>query len=491
MYKNFKKPFSFPQVYAIIIVGTRKTVRRDCKKQNPSQNASIQYMKGVGVPVGTFPFGIMSTKLIIQGGRPLYGEISVSGMKNAALPILFASILVNDVCTLENIPGVSDISTSLELLRQMGAHITYLAPTTIRIDTTHIRQGTSPDELVRKMRGSSYLLGAELGRFGKTRIAWPGGCDFGGSRPLDLHLKGFRALGARTDTEGGFVYAEAENGLTGGSFYLDIASVGATVNVILASVFAKGTTVIDNAAREPHIVDLANFLNACGANITGAGTPVIKVRGVTSLHGCTYTIIPDMIEAGTYMVAAAATGGCVRIRSVIPKHVESITTKLCEMGVVVEEEDDAVLVKSTGNLENVNIQTLYYPGFPTDMHPQFAVLLCIANGIGNIHEGVWVNRFRYVEELCKMGATIIVDSQNATVVGVERLVGAVVEATDLRAGAALVVAGLAAEGVTEIRNVEYIKRGYDSIVEKLRGIGAEIREISAEDSMPQIIPKAN
>ena len=429
--------------------------------------------------------------MIIQGGRPLYGEIPVSGMKNAALPILFATILVGDVCTLENIPGVSDISISLELLRQMGAQITYLSPTTIRIDTTYIKPGSSPDELVRKMRGSSYLLGAELGRFGHTRIAWPGGCDFGGCRPLDLHLKGFRALGARTEAEGGFISAEVDERPVGGSVYFDIASVGATVNVILAAVMAEGTVVIDNAAREPHIVDLANFLNACGANITGAGTPVIKVRGVTSLRGCTYTIIPDMIEAGTYMVAAAATGGCVRIRSVIPKHVESITTKLCEMGVEVIEEDDSMVVKSTGKLNNVNIQTLYYPGFPTDMHPQFAVLLCIANGIGNIHENIWASRFRYVEELRKMGATIMLDSQNATIVGVERLMGAVVEATDLRAGAALVIAGLCADGMTEIRGVEYIKRGYDSIVEKLRGLGAEISETYVDDNPSEIVQKAN
>lgn len=428
--------------------------------------------------------------MIIRGGRPLYGEIPVSGMKNAALPILFATVLVGDVCTLENIPRVSDISTSLELLRQMGAQITYLSPTTIRINTSAFRAGTSPDDLVRKMRGSSYLLGAELGRFGKTRIAWPGGCDFGGCRPLDLHLKGFRALGARTETEGGYICAEAEGELTGGSVYFDVASVGATVNVILAATLANGTTVIDNAAREPHIVDLANFLNACGANITGAGTPVIKIHGVSALHSCTYTIIPDMIEAGTYMVATAAVGGCVRIRSVIPKHVESITTKLCEMGVEVLEEDDSIVVKRNGKLNNVNVQTLCYPGFPTDMHPQFAVLLCLADGIGTIHEGVWANRFRYVEELRKLGATIMLDSQNATFVGVEHLTGTVVEATDLRAGAAMVIAGLCAEGETEIRKVEYIKRGYDNIVEKLRGIGAEIAEITVEDAPCEIMQKA-
>ena len=440
-----------------------------------------------GVP----PVCVMPTKMMIRGKRPLYGEISVSGMKNAALPILFATILVSDVCTLENIPGVSDISNSLEVLRRMGAQITYLSPTTIRINTTYIAQGTSPDDLVRKMRGSSYLLGAELGRFGKARIAWPGGCDFGSTRPLDQHMKGFRALGARTDNEGGFIYAEAEDGLTGNSVYFDVASVGATVNVILASVFVAGTTVIENAAREPHIVDLANFLNACGANIVGAGTSVIKVHGVTELHGCTYTIIPDMIEAGTYMVAAAATGGCVRVRSIIPKHVESITTKLCEMGVEVEEEDDSVVVKSNGKLENVNIQTVYYPGFPTDMHPQFAVLLCIANGIGNIHEGVWRNRFRYAEELTKMGAQIRVDSQNASIIGVEQLYGAVVEATDLRAGAALVIAGLAASGVTEIHGVSFIKRGYENMVEKLRGIGADISEMPLDDTAEQVVEKAN
>ncbi len=423
----------------------------------------------------------MSTKLIINGGRPLYGDISVSGMKNAALPILFATILVGDVCTLENIPGVSDIATSLEILRSMGAQITYLDPTTLQIDTTHVESGRVPEDQVRKMRGSSYLLGAELGRFGKTRIVWPGGCDFGGARPLDLHLKGFRALGARTETEAGFISAEAENGLQGGSVYFDITSVGATVNMILASVLADGNTVIENAAREPHIVDLANFLNSCGANITGAGTNVIKIRGVSSLRGCTYTIIPDMIEAGTYMAAVAATGGRVRIHSVIPKHMESVTSKLTEMGVSVTEEDESILVESTGRLRNVTIQTLCYPGFPTDMHPQFAVLLCLAEGISNIHESIWSNRFRYTEELDKMGATIMTDSQNATVLGMEKLTGAAVTASDLRAGAALVIAGLAAEGKTEIGGVEYINRGYDNLVEKLRGVGADISEQNIED----------
>ena len=430
----------------------------------------------------------MSTKIIIQGGKPLYGDISISGMKNAALPIIFATILVKDVCILENIPEVSDIDTSLEILKAMGAQISRCDKTTIQIDTTNIEQGTSPYELVRKLRGSTYLLGAELGRFGKTAVGWPGGCDFG-SRPLDQHMKGFEALGAVDQTDSGFIKLNAPNGLHGNSVYFDVASVGATVNIILASVLANGTTVIDNAAREPHIVDLANFLNSCGANITGAGTPMIKIRGVQELHGCNYTIIPDMIEAGTYMVAAAATGGCVHIHSVIPKHIETITAKLCEMGVCVEEHDDSVLVRSEGELRNVNIKTLYYPGFPTDMHPQFAPLLSLAGGVSCIQESIWENRFRYVDELRKMGATVILDSRTATFVGTGKLIGAPVEAVDLRAGAAMVIAGLAAEGVTEISGVNYIKRGYVDIVGKLRALGAMIEEVTLPDA--ELAGKAN
>lgn len=430
----------------------------------------------------------MATKIMIQGGKPLCGSISISGMKNAALPILFASLLVSDVCTLENIPEVSDITTSLEILQEMGARVSFRKTGTVRIDTSHIRQGAAPYELVKKMRGSTYLLGAELGRFGKASVGWPGGCDFG-NRPLDQHMKGFEALGATVATDNGYIQLSAPNGLHGNSVYFDVASVGATVNVILAAVLANGTTVIDNAAREPHIVDLANFLNSCGANITGAGTPMIKIRGVNELHGCTYTIIPDMIEAGTYMVAAAATGGRVHIRSVIPKHVETITAKLTEMGVDVQEYDDSVLVNGATELRNVNIKTLYYPGFPTDMHPQFAPLLCLASGVSCIQESIWENRFRYVDELRKMGATIMLDSRTATFVGVEKLIGAPVEAMDLRAGAAMVIAGLAAEGVTEIGGVKYIKRGYDHLVEKLRSLGADIEEITVPD--PELIQKAN
>ncbi len=417
----------------------------------------------------------MPTKIIIQGGNALRGRVAISGMKNAALPILFASILVQESCTLENIPNVSDITDSLTILEEMGATVERLSPTSVRIETSNLVQGTSPYELVKRMRGSTYLLGAELGRFHKATVGWPGGCDFG-NRPLDQHMKGFEALGATVTNDNGFIHLDAPNGLVGKSVYFDVVSVGATVNILLAATLAQGTTVIDNAAREPHIVDLANFLNSCGANITGAGTSTIKVRGVDALHGCTYAIIPDMIEAGTFMVAAAATGGEVLVESVIPKHVESVSAKLSEMGVEVEEYDDSVLVRSTGELHNINIKTQPYPGFPTDMHPQFAPLLCLSGGISCIQEGVWENRFRYVEELRKMGATAILDSRTATFVGSGKLTGAPVDAMDLRAGAALVIAGLAAEGRTEISGVKYIKRGYVDFVEKLRALGAVLSE---------------
>lgn len=419
----------------------------------------------------------MPQKIVIQGGIPLHGKVSISGMKNAALPILFASVLVQEECVLENIPEVSDIEDSLQILKEMGAFVERLSPVSVRIRTAALKQGTAPYELVKRMRGSTYLLGAELGRFHKATVGWPGGCDFG-NRPLDQHMKGFEALGATVTNGNGLIHLDAPNGLCGHSVYFDVVSVGATVNLLLAATLTPGVTVIDNAAREPHIVDLANFLNSCGANITGAGTSTVKVRGVEKLHGCTYTIIPDMIEAGTFMVAAAATGGEVLIESVIPKHVESVSAKLSEMGVIIEEYDESILVKATDGLRNINIKTQPYPGFPTDMHPQFAPLLCLSDGISCIQEGVWENRFRYVEELRKMGATAILDNRTATFVGNQKLMGAPVDAMDLRAGAALVIAGLAADGVTEIRGVQYIKRGYVNFVEKLRSLGAWIREES-------------
>ncbi len=421
-------------------------------------------------------------KIVINGGNKLYGDIYIDGMKNAALPIIFATILTGEKCVIENLPPVSDISLSLEILRSMGANVRMLNKTTAEIDTKHLVGGTSPRTLVNKMRASSYLLGAELGRFGAAKAGWPGGCDFG-IRPIDQHIKGFEALGATYKSEEGYIEIIAENGLAGSSIYFDISSVGATCNVILASVLADGLTIIDNAAREPHIVDLANFLNSCGAEIYGAGTNMIKIHGVKKLHGCEYTIIPDMIEAGTYMAAVAAAGGRLNIRNVIPKHIESISAKLTEMGVSVEEHDEYVCVSSNGHLNRVNIKTLPYPGFPTDMQPQFSALLCFAEGNSTVTEGIWDNRFRFLEDLGRMGANFTADGRVANIVGVERLSGAPVRAVDLRAGAAMVIAGLAAKGQTTIEEgLDKLDRGYYDIVGKLRRVGADISRIVESDS---------
>lgn len=415
-------------------------------------------------------------KIVINGGNKLYGDIYIDGMKNAALPIIFACILTGDKCVIENLPPVSDINVSLEILRSMGASVRLLNKTTAEIDTTHVVGGTSPYDLASKMRASTYLLGAELGRFGSTKVGWPGGCDFS-SRPIDQHLKGFEALGAVYNGEGGYICLNAPNGLKGTSIYCDVISVGATCNMILASVLADGTTVIENAAREPHIVDLANFLNTCGADIYGAGTNTIKIRGVKKLHGCEYAIIPDMIEAGTYMAAVAATGGRVNVRNVIPKHVESVTAKLIEMGACVEEHDDYISVTSTGRLNRANVKTLPYPGFPTDMQPQFAALMCTAEGISTVSEGIWDHRFKYADELRKMGAQFMVEGKSATIVGTSRLSGAIVRSVDLRAGAALIIAGLAAEGQTTLEGLETLDRGYYDIAGKLRSVGADISRL--------------
>ena len=414
-------------------------------------------------------------RIVINGGNELNGEIYIEGMKNAALPIIFATILTQSKCVIENLPPVSDVTLSLQILREMGASVTHLAPTTVEIDTKNFKYGTAPYDLVGKMRASTYLLGAEIGRFGKAKVGWPGGCDFG-VRPIDLHIKGFEALGAKVTIESGYIHANADDGLIGNHIYFDVASVGATVNVMLASVCADGITVIENAAREPHIVDLANFFNTCGASITGAGTSVIKIRGVKKLHGCTYTIIPDMIEAGTFMVAAAATGGKVTIKNIIPKHMETVSTKLAEMGVAIEEYDDAITVISNGKLGGVTIKTLPYPGFPTDMHPQFSAALCFANGISIVSEGIWENRFKYTEELRKMGANIMVEGKTATITGGSKMTGARVKAVDLRGGAAVLIAALAAEGTSEITGIEVIERGYHDIVGKLEKLGASIKK---------------
>ncbi len=412
-------------------------------------------------------------KYIINGGKPICGSIETSGMKNSAVAILFGCLLINDTCIIENVPDIIDVAVSLEILSGVGVRIRRIGKNTIELDSTYAVGGTSSYELVRKMRASYYLMGAELGRFSSAYVAYPGGCDFG-VRPIDQHIKGFECLGATVNVEGGYVEANALGGLHGGNIFFDVTTVGGTINVILAAVKADGVTVIENAAREPHVVDLANFLNTCGARISGAGTDTIKIRGVKQLHGCTYAIIPDMIEAGTYMIAAAATCGNLRITNVIPKHLESISAKLVEMGVEVIEEDNYVIVSRRGPLDRVNIKTQPYPGFPTDLQPQICVLMCLANGVSYLNESVWDNRFRYVSELKRMGANIRVNGRTAIIEGGKPLSAAALKACDLRAGAAMIIAGLAASGTTEIDDIYYVERGYDDIVGKLNSVGANI-----------------
>ena len=412
-------------------------------------------------------------KYIINGGKPICGSIETSGMKNSAVAILFGCLLINDTCIIENVPDIIDVAVSLEILSGVGVRIRRIGKNTIELDSTYAVGGTSSYELVRKMRASYYLMGAELGRFSSAYVAYPGGCDFG-VRPIDQHIKGFECLGATVNVEGGYVEANALGGLHGGNIFFDVTTVGGTINVILAAVKADGVTVIENAAREPHVVDLANFLNTCGARISGAGPDTIKIRGVKQLHGCTYAIIPDMIEAGTYMIAAAATCGNLRITNVIPKHLESISAKLVEMGVDVIEEDNYVIVSRRGPLDRVNIKTQPYPGFPTDLQPQICVLMCLANGVSYLNESVWDNRFRYVSELKRMGANIRVNGRTAIIEGGKPLSAAALKACDLRAGAAMIIAGLAASGTTEIDDIYYVERGYDDIVGKLNSVGANI-----------------
>lgn len=412
-------------------------------------------------------------KFIICGGNKLRGEVNVSGAKNAVVAIIPATILAQGVCRIENIPNISDVSIMIRILYQMGADIKMINKNTLEIDTSNIASTTVPYELTKHLRASYYLLGALLGRYARARVAMPGGCNFG-VRPIDQHIKGFVSLGAEVTIDNAMVNAKAER-LIGSSVYLDMVSVGATINVMLAAVKARGLTIIENAAKEPHIVDLANFLNCMGADVRGAGTDVIKIRGVQELHGCTYSIIPDQIEAGTYMVAAAATGGDVLIKNVIPKHLESITAKLVECGVDVCEFDDSIRVTNVGEINKCNVKTMPHPGFPTDMQPQMAALLSIAKGTSIISESVWDNRFRYVEQLLRMGAKIQVDGKVAVVEGIERLTAAPVRATDLRAGAAMLIAGMIAHGKTEIEDIEFIERGYEDVVDKLRSLGADIR----------------
>jgi UDP-N-acetylglucosamine 1-carboxyvinyltransferase len=425
------------------------------------------------------------TKYVIHGGRQLHGEVEISGAKNAAVAIIPAALLIDGVCRIENIPQISDVTLSLNILQELGAEVRTVNRTTVDIDCSHIRNRKVPYELARKIRASYYLIGALLGRFASAEVPPPGGCDFGG-RPIDQHIKGFEAMGATVDVRSGFIHAKAKTGrMIGAQVYLDIVTVGATMNVMLAATLADGMTVIENAAKEPHIVDLANFLNSMGANIMGAGTDVIKVRGVDRLKGGSYSIIPDQIEAGTYMAAVAAAGGELRIKNVIPKHLECITAKLVEMGVEVEEEDDAVVVRRYGTLSRVNVKTLPYPGFPTDMQPQIAAVLCLAEGTSILTEGVWDNRYRYVDEFRRMGAKIQVDGKVAIIEGVNKLTGAPMCACDLRAGAAMVIAGLAASGTTEIDQIHHIERGYEDLVEKLSRVGADIHIVSIPDEETQ------
>ena len=417
------------------------------------------------------------TKYVIHGGKPLFGEIDISGAKNAAVAIIPAALLVDGVCRIENIPQISDVTLILNILQELGADVRTVNRTTVDVDCSHIRNARVPEELARKIRASYYLIGALLGRFGSAEVPPPGGCDFGG-RPIDQHIKGFVAMGADVDVRGGYIHAKAKNGrMCGTQIYLDIVSVGATMNIMLAAVLADGLTVIENAAKEPHIVDLANFLNSMGANVRGAGTDTIKIRGVDRLTGGSYAIIPDQIEAGTYMAAVAATGGQVLIKNIIPKHMDCITAKLVEMGVEVEEHEDTLLVRRTGKLQKTNVKTMPYPGFPTDMQPQVTAVLSLAEGTSLVTESVWNNRYRYVDELKRMGANIQVDEKTAVVEGVDHLTGAPIQACDLRAGAALVIAALAAHGQSEISCVQYIERGYEDIVTKLRRLGADIRAV--------------
>ncbi len=415
-------------------------------------------------------------KLVINGKKRLIGEISISGAKNAAVAIIPAAILSDGICRIENLPDISDVNELINILGELGAGVRRIDNSTIEVDPTTITSYVVPAEKSKKLRASSYLMGAMLGRFSKASVAPPGGCDFG-VRPIDQHIKGFELLGSTVTIENGMVDIRADK-LVGNQIYLDVVSVGATVNIMLAAVKAKGLTIIENAAKEPHIVDLANFLLSMGADIRGAGTDTIKIRGTSHLHGTTYSIIPDQIEAGTYMAAVVAASGDVIIKNVIPKHLESITAKLVEMGATIDDLDDALRVRSNGKIRNCNIKTMPHPGFPTDMQPQIATVLSVSNGKSVITESIWDNRFKYAEELKKLGAYIEAEGKVAVVYGVEGLHGNTVKATDLRAGAAMVIAGLIADGQTVIEDIRHIQRGYEKIVDKLTSVGADIKIIN-------------
>lgn len=415
---------------------------------------------------------------VVKGGVPLRGEVSIGGAKNAALGILAAAIMTDETVTIENVPNVRDTRVLLQAIEGIGAKIKYIYNNTVQINGGSISDLNVEYEYIRKIRASYYLLGALLGKYKESNVALPGGCNIG-SRPIDQHLKGFKALGAKVNIDHGVVSAKAEN-LVGGHIYFDVVTVGATINLMMASCMAEGETILENAAKEPHIVDVANFLNAMGANIKGAGTDVIRIKGVNRLHGCTYSIIPDQIEAGTFMMAAAATRGDIVIKDVIPKHLESITAKLLEMGCKLVEGDDWIRVIAEGEVGSTNVKTLPYPGFPTDMQPQIAVALALAKGSSMVTESIFENRFKYVDELNRMGAKIKVEGNTAYIEGVEKFTSAQLSAPDLRAGAALVIAALAADGISQIDDIEYIQRGYEDFEGKLSALGAIIAKVDSE-----------
>ena len=426
---------------------------------------------------------------VIKGGNPLYGEVEIGGAKNAALAILAAAIMTDETVTIDNLPNVRDINVLLQAIEEIGAYVERVDIHKVKINGSFIRGVNVDNEFIRRIRASYYLIGALLGKYKHAEVALPGGCDIG-SRPIDLHMKGFRSMGADIDIAHGLVIARAKE-LKGTHIYMDKVSVGATINIMMVAAMADGKTVIENAAKEPHVVDVANFLNSMGANIRGAGTDVIRIVGVEKLHATEYSVIPDQIEAGTFMFAVAAAGGNVLVKNVIPKHLEATTAKLLEVGCQVEEFDDSVRVISDGHLKHTQVTTLPYPGFPTDMQPQMAVLLGIAEGTSTVTESIFENRFKYVDELTRMGADIKVESNIAIISGVKRYTGARVNAPDLRAGAALVIAGLAAEGITVVDDIYYIQRGYEALEEKLTKIGAKIARVEDEKELQKFILKVS
>ncbi|MBQ9631710.1 MAG: UDP-N-acetylglucosamine 1-carboxyvinyltransferase [Lachnospiraceae bacterium] len=429
-------------------------------------------------------------QLVIKGGTPLRGHVSIGGAKNAALAILAASIMTDEDVVIDNLPDVRDVNVMIDAMEGIGAGIDRIDPHTVKINGSSIQALSVDYEYIKKIRASYYLLGALLGKYKKSEVALPGGCAIG-ARPIDLHIKGFKALGAEVDISYGLISAKADR-LTGGHIYLDKVSVGATINILMAATLAEGKTVIENAAKEPHVVDVANFLNSMGANIRGAGTDVIRIVGVGALHGTEYSVIPDQIEAGTFMFAAAATHGDVVVRNVIPRHLEATTAKLLETGCEIIEYDDAVRVVAENHiLHHTQVTTLPYPGFPTDMQPQMTVLLGLAEGVSTVTESIFENRFKYVDELAGMGARIQVESNIAIITGVERYTGARVSAPDLRAGAALCIAGLAADGITIIDDVHYIQRGYEHLEQKFQGLGAIIELADSERSVRKFMLKVS